>query len=133
MQTPSVLWLENERLDTIHTIARQIITAAEGCDSAKVPHTEIDVSEVKDFAQAISDAHGPRLVMFGTIVTIASYLRDLGNSYWANTWRETLDSPLSPHKLEDWGSRIMMLLNRPARELQLLRDEILDGNPAKYQ
>ena len=40
---------------------------------------------------------------------------------------------ISAHKLEDWGARLQKLICASREELESLRNEILRGNPAKYQ
>ena len=59
---------------------------------------------------------------------IAREIKELGSS---KCYEHKIE--ISAHKLEDWGERLEMLLTGNQGELEASRDDILNGNPAKYQ
>lgn len=62
---------------------------------------------------------------------IAEIIKNFDERYWhLQLFAEMV---LSPHRLEDWGNRIKMLLIARKSDLERNRHEIINGNPCKYQ
>jgi hypothetical protein len=128
MFDPSSKWAADERMRMIvEIICSEMINAAKSSPHTVTPHTSIQTDRVMEMVRAISE--NPENVM----ASIAMFLRDIGESFALVTHGDTLDSPLNPHKIEDWATRILDLLQKDAWYLEANRQEILHGNPAKYQ
>ena len=62
------------------------------------------------------------------VLKIADEIEELGSN---NRYAHRIE--ISAHRLEDWGTRLRLLLTASRKELERKRGDIVNGNPAKYQ
>lgn len=129
-------WTWEERAEVICVIAGDMRKCGEqNCQYTLLPGTNICpnilIDDADELERMIQNPGKYPHQDKDKIVKIAELLIAVGKRYW-----DIAPFPgtnLTPHRFEDWGNRIKVLILDDFLTLNRFQDELIHGNPAKYQ